>query len=76
MNAMTTAFDRRETLSASIARCDHADACFFQQRSMEMSTLAAFAVGVRAFPEAIAFQRASAFFAAEARRSLFRLLEN
>ncbi len=75
MNAITTAFDRRETLAASITRCETADACFFQARACDMSALAAFALGVRAFPEAIAFQRAAAFFAAEARRSLFRLLE-
>jgi len=75
MNTMTAAFERRETLAASIARCDRADACFFQQRARDMAALAAFSLGHRAFPDAITFQRASAYYAGEARRCLSHLLE-
>jgi hypothetical protein len=75
MNMMTSAFDQRESLEASIARLYRAEAIYYQQRAADNSALAAFALVSRAFPEASAFQRAAAYFAAEAWRCLSRLLE-
>jgi hypothetical protein len=70
-----TGFERRETLAASIAHMDAADCAFFQGRARDMAGLAAFALGARAFPQAITFQRATAYYAGQARRSLSRLIE-
>jgi hypothetical protein len=73
---MATAFKGRKTLAASIARLDRADAEYFQQRAADNSASAAYALGADAPVETTArLQRAAAFFAGEARRSLFRLLE-
>jgi hypothetical protein len=73
---MATASEHRETLSVSVARLNRADAEYFQQRAADNSTLAAYALGVGAPVETTAsLQRASAYFANEARRSLARLIE-
>jgi hypothetical protein len=70
-----SSFATRETLAVSIARCDAADCAFFQARARDMAALAAFALSHRAFMQAITLQRAAAFYAGEARRCLFKLLE-
>jgi len=70
------AFDRRETLAASIVRLDRAEAVYFQQRAANNATLATLAFDAGDIRRAATFQRAAAYFAAEGRRSLFRLLED
>lgn len=73
---MSMMFERRETLAASIARLDRAEAEYFQERAADNAVLAAYAMGTGAPIETAArLQRASAFFSVEARRSLSRLLE-
>ena len=70
-----TAFETRETLAASIARLNRTDAAYFQQRAANNSALAAYALDTGAPVETTArLQRASAYFAGEARRSLARLI--
>jgi hypothetical protein len=77
MNVMATTFERHETLAASIARLNRADGEYFAQRAADASTLAAYALDTRAPVETTArLQRAAAFFAGEARRSLNQLLES
>jgi hypothetical protein len=67
---------QRETLAASIARFDREEAVYFQARAADNSALAVYALGAGAPAETTArLQRAAAFFAGEARRSLTRLLE-
>jgi hypothetical protein len=70
-----SAFDRRETLAESVARLNRADAIFFQTRAADQYKLAEFAFGCRQFPQAITFQRAAAYYAAQALHSLSRFLE-
>ena len=71
-----SAFDRGETLTASITRLDRADAIYWQQRAKDNATLAAYALDIRALTRAAEFQRTASYFAAEALRSLSRLIEN
>jgi hypothetical protein len=72
---MITAFDRRETLAASIARMDRLEAGYFQERAANNTTLATLAFEAGDMGRAATFQRAAAYFAAEAHRLIPRLLE-
>jgi hypothetical protein len=78
MNAAVSAFDRvyprasgGKTLAASIARLDRADAIYFLQRASNNATLATLAFDAGDIWRATMFQRAAAYFAAEARRDGF-----
>lgn len=74
VTAAFSSFNQRETLAQSIARLDAVEAIFFQQRAADNATLAAQALVTGAPVETAArLQRAAAYFAAEARRSLSRL---
>jgi hypothetical protein len=71
-----SSFDSCETLGASIARLNRQEAIYFQQRAANNSALAAYALDRGAPVETTArLQRASAYFANEARRSLAQLIE-
>ena len=65
-----------ETLAASIGRLDRADAIYWQQRAKDNAALAAYALHIGALSQAAEFQRATSYFAAEALRSLSRLIES
>jgi hypothetical protein len=64
-----------ETLAQSIARLYRADAIYFQTRAADNAALAAYGLEAGARSHAAKFQRAAAFFAAEAWRALARLIE-
>ena len=70
-----TPFDTRETLAQSVARLYRADAIYFQQRAANNAALAVYALDTGALDRACDFQRAAAYFAAQAWRSLSRLIE-
>jgi hypothetical protein len=74
MNMMTAPFERRETLEASIARLYQQEAIFYQEHAARVSALGRYARDTGEPGETVAtFQEASAYFANEARRALFRL---
>lgn len=67
--------DFGETLAASIARAYRADAIYFQARAKDNAALASYTLEAGVAFHACRFQRSAAFFAAEAWRSLSRLIE-